>query len=120
MKCQKLHHNICPTCGKSFYTAQPADHCVKCGHLFSHPATQPEPQGYDFDGGFGIGGINRYQPTAAEEMARIDAMTAHAERDAKRVRTGPRGQLWQECDKPGCHNEPVCANCMLCHEHCNC
>lgn len=31
-----------------------------------------------------------------------------------------RGQLWQECEKPGCNNEPVCLNCFLCDEHCSC
>lgn len=33
----------------------------------------------------------------------------------------PRGQLWQPCERHGCHNEPVCLNCLECEEtHCNC
>jgi len=33
----------------------------------------------------------------------------------------PRGQLWQPCEHPGCDNEPVCTNCMMCQEtHCHC
>lgn len=33
----------------------------------------------------------------------------------------PRGQLWQPCEYPGCDNEPVCLNCMMCEDkHCNC
>lgn len=33
----------------------------------------------------------------------------------------PRGQLWQPCEHPGCDNEPVCMNCMMCQEaHCHC
>ncbi len=32
-----------------------------------------------------------------------------------------RGQLWQECEVPGCHNEPVCLNCLRCEKtHCHC
>jgi len=72
---------------------------------------------HDFDGGFGIGGINRYQPTAAEEMAQIDAQMRHAEREEKRVRRGMRGQLWEPC---WCGTEPVCVNCLNCHKHCDC
>lgn len=33
----------------------------------------------------------------------------------------PRVQLWQPCEYPGCDNEPVCGNCMMCQEtHCHC
>lgn len=33
----------------------------------------------------------------------------------------PRVQLWQPCEMPGCDNEPVCGNCMMCEEtHCHC
>jgi len=33
----------------------------------------------------------------------------------------PTGQLWQECEVEGCHEEPVCMNCMCCQKsHCKC
>ncbi len=74
---------------------------------------------HDFDTGFGIGGINRYQPTAAEEMAQINAQIRHAEWEKKRVRRGPlsNGQLWEPCR---CGTEPVCVNCFNCEQHCDC
>ena len=74
----------------------------------------------DFDGGFGIGGLSRYQPTAAEEMARIEAEDRHAQREANRVRKGPlpHGQLWEPC--PICRREPVCVDCGVCEKHCDC
>jgi len=83
------------------------------------PVTQPiaTAAAYDFDSGFGIGGINRYQPTAAEEMAQIEAEIRHAEREEKRVRRGMRGQLWEPC---WCGTEPVCLDCFKCHKHCDC
>jgi hypothetical protein len=31
-----------------------------------------------------------------------------------------RGQLWQECRKASCDNEPVCADCEYCEAHCGC
>jgi len=75
---------------------------------------------HDFDKGFGIGGINRRQPTAAEEMELIEAQIRHAEREAKRVRKGPlpHGQLWEPC--PICGREPVCLDCGRCEKHCTC
>lgn len=75
---------------------------------------------HDFDRGFGIGGINRRQPTAAEEMALINAQIRHAERESRRVRRGPlpNGQLWEPC--PICRREPVCLDCGLCDRHCKC
>lgn len=30
------------------------------------------------------------------------------------------GELWQECERAGCHTEPVCLNCFLCARHCAC
>ena len=85
------------------------------------PQHEPtEAECYDFDGGFGIGGINRRQPTAAEEIELLDAQLRAAEREAKRVRKGPmpNGQLWEPC--PSCKREPVCLDCGLCERHCNC
>lgn len=75
---------------------------------------------HDFDTGFGIGGINRYQPTATEEMELIEAQIQHMEREEKRVRKGPmpHGQLWEPC--PICGQEPVCLDCGLCYNHCDC
>ena len=67
------------------------------------PTPQMESEPVDFDRGFGIGGINRYQPTAAEEMALLDQEIAHAEREERRVRRGP-----------------VCVDCGLCEQHCDC
>lgn len=32
----------------------------------------------------------------------------------------PHGQLWQPCEVPGCDNEPVCLNCLMCDTHCRC
>lgn len=32
----------------------------------------------------------------------------------------PHGQLYQECRKPGCGNEPVCVDCEYCENHCHC
>ena len=53
-----------------------------------------------------------------------DARTIqHTLADMVRQNTGkiPRGQLWQPCELPGCDNEPVCMNCMMCEEtHCHC
>jgi len=96
-------------------SAQPA---VRTSHRASQPAPQESP--YDFDGGFGIGGINRRQPTAAEELATIEAQIRHMEREEKRVRKGPlpHGQLWEPC--PICGREPVCVDCGLCERHCDC
>lgn len=34
--------------------------------------------------------------------------------------TLPHGQLWQECDVPGCQTEPVCVQCLQCARHCTC
>ena len=84
------------------------------------PAMLPQESPYDFDGGFGVGGINRRQPTAAEEMELINAQIRHAEREEKRVRKGPfpHGQLWEPC--PICGREPVCLDCGLCEQHCDC
>lgn len=31
-----------------------------------------------------------------------------------------RGQLWQECRRRGCENDPVCSECELCDRHCDC
>ena len=75
---------------------------------------------FDFDGGFGIGGINRHQATASEEIELLEARIRHAEREKKRVRKGPlpHGQLWQPC--PICGREPVCVECELCEYHCDC
>lgn len=127
MNMKNLVENVCPHCGKHFRTAQPWDHCPSCHRKFNEPAVQhrvytPYPDNpCDFSSsGLGIGGINDYQPTAAEEMAQIDAMIAWQEREDKRVHTGPQGQLWQECEKWGCDNEPVCANCFYCEYHCRC
>ena len=80
---------------------------------------QPPTEGYDFDTGFGIGGINRRQPTAAEETALLNAQLRHAEYEEKRVRKGPlpHGQLWQPCS---CGQEPVCVDCECCCNHCDC
>ena len=77
---------------------------------------------HDFDKGFGIGGINRYQPTATEEMALLDAQIRYVEREEKRVREGPlpHGQLWEPCSKWGCNVEPVCVLCLHCENHCDC
>jgi hypothetical protein len=69
---------------------------------------------------FGIGGIGmahdpyyadtQYQPTGEKRLELSGP--------------GPRrtyGQLWQECEHRGCHNEPVCSNCFMCQErHCHC
>jgi len=75
----------------------------------------------DFDRtGSGIGGINRRQPSAAEETALLNARSRHAEREEKRVRRGMRGQLWEPCEKRGCNTEPVCASCFYCERHCDC
>lgn len=115
----------CPKCG--FGNLPTREKCHACGAgikrikavLGEQPPTTPvEP--HNFDGGFGIGGINRYQPTAAEEMARIDAEMRHAESEAKRVRKGPlpHGQLWEPC--PICRREPVCVDCGVCERHCDC
>jgi len=84
------------------------------------PAPQMEPEPIDFDKGFGIGGLGRYQPTAAEEMALLDQQIAYAERERRRVRRGPlpHGQLWEPC--PICGREPVCVDCGLCRDHCDC
>lgn len=30
------------------------------------------------------------------------------------------GQLYQECEAPGCNTEPVCAGCFKCERHCTC
>lgn len=76
-------------------------------------------EGFDFDKGFGIGGISRRQPTTAEETALLDAQLRHAEYEEKRVRLGPlpHGQLWQPCF---CGREPVCVDCECCCNHCDC
>jgi hypothetical protein len=53
------------------------------------------------------------------DVSRLQHSLAAMSREA----TGniPRGQLWQPCEHPGCNNEPVCMNCMMCEEkHCNC
>jgi hypothetical protein len=113
----------CPKCG--FGNLPTRDKCRACGASIKQVIEQPptgstsaEPQ--DFDRGFGIGGINRYQPTAAEEMEHIEAKIRYADREARRVRRGPlpNGQLWEPC--PICRREPVCVDCGLCEKHCDC
>jgi len=106
------------SCAKHGYTLVSVTPAASNLAIASVPLPAESP--YDFDGGFGIGGINRYQPTAAEELATIEAQIRHMEREEKRVRKGPlpHGQLWEPC--PICGREPVCVDCGLCERHCDC
>lgn len=74
---------------------------------------------HDFDeSGLGIGGAGRHDLDAetAELIARGKL------RPVKRERRGPmpNGQLWEPCGKWGCDDEPVCLDCGLCEDHCEC
>lgn len=71
-------------------------------------ASEPWP---DIESGLGIGGIGS------------DDFNIGTERDSSYAPQYGRygGQLWQECEMSGCHNEPVCATCFCCEElHCHC
>lgn len=70
-------------------------------------------------------GETRGRPSKIEEL--ITTGDAHAIQHglAEMVRSATgspaRGQLWQPCERPGCQNEPVCMNCMMCQsKHCHC
>ena len=64
------------------------------------------------------------KPKNIEDLLMSDPSTIQHALAAMTIETTgkiPRGQLWQPCEHPGCDNEPVCMNCMVCQEeHCHC
>jgi len=105
----------CPHCGSEFvnnflYADSPAI-CPYCGKERATVTVAAPVEFADISSGLGIGG------------AGSDDYNIHTETDCPTPTVfGKRsGQLWQECEKPGCHNEPVCATCFMCEaRHCHC
>jgi hypothetical protein len=56
----------------------------------------------------------RHEPLTASERAAAPA------RPSRRVASLKAGQLWQECRRRGCEEEPVCVKCEYCSYHCGC
>lgn len=72
-----------------------------------------------------IAGLINDPPSKLEDlitdgMSPRDIQRGLAEYTRKTTGKPARGQLWQECDQPGCDNQPVCLNCLLCQDHCQC
>ncbi len=85
----------------------------EANHLNRQPAQpkQRTPGWTEITSGLGIGGHGSDDYNMATERDNDNA--------PQFGRYG--GQLWQECDVPGCHNEPVCATCLRCEKtHCHC
>ena len=70
----------------------------------------------DFDKGFGIGGLSRYDERA--ELAELIGRGMMTYKESKPQGKMPHGQLWEPCSI--CDEEPVCLDCGLCENHCRC
>ena len=84
---------------------EPVQEPAECSHDFSHS-------------GLGIGGAGGHDLDA--ETAELVARGEMAPREYQRTGPMPHGQLWEECSRRGCDNEPVCVDCLYCEEHCRC
>lgn len=112
-----MKHLICSACGRDFggWPVVPAE--TPCCQADIIVIDDPVQTNLEYvPSGFGIGGYGSDDYNMRTEYTEPLSTTREVFGDYQ-----PRGQLWQECEVHGCHNEPVCLSCLRCEaRHCHC